>query len=84
LLTSYGSLSMGELPVVKQTEVRAALERAGFRKIHQTGSHVKLVGRGRTVIVLQHKGRDMPRGTLRGILEQAGMSVDEFKEWLKA
>jgi predicted RNA binding protein YcfA (HicA-like mRNA interferase family) len=75
---------MGDLPVIKQTEVRAALERAGFRKVHQTGSHVKLVGRGRTVIVQQHKGRDMPLGTLRGILKQADMSEDEFKAWLKA
>lgn len=75
---------MGELPICKQTEVRAAMERAGFRRVHQTGSHVKLVGHGRTVIVQQHKSRDMPLGTLKKILAQAGMTADEFKHWLKA
>jgi hypothetical protein len=32
--------------------------------------------------VQQHKGKDMPLGTLRSILDQAGMSVEEFKKWL--
>ena len=74
---------MGSLPVVKQTDVRRALEKAGFRAVHQTGSHVKLVRGDRAVTVQQHKARDMPIGTLRAILDQAGMSVDEFKHWLK-
>lgn len=73
---------MGSLPVAKQTEVRRALERAGFRAVHQTGSHVKLVRGDRAVTVPQHQAKDMPLGTLRSILDQAGMSVDEFKEWL--
>jgi predicted RNA binding protein YcfA (HicA-like mRNA interferase family) len=74
---------MPRVPIVKQTEVRRALERAGFQATHQSGSHVKMMRGQPTVIVPQHKGRDMPTGTLRAILEYAGMSVEEFVGWLK-
>lgn len=74
---------MGQLPVVRQTDVRRALEKAGFVAVHQSGSHVKLVREDRVVIVQQDKGKDMPLGTLRAILAQAGMSADEFKVWLR-
>jgi len=29
-----------------------------------------------------HKGKDIPRGTLRAIIEQAGLTVDEFIDLL--
>lgn len=74
---------MPPVPIVKQTEVRRALERAGFQATHQSGSHVKMVRGQVTVIVPQHRGRDMPAGTLRAILDHAGMSVEEFIGWLK-
>ncbi|MGI8475023.1 MAG: type II toxin-antitoxin system HicA family toxin [Thermomicrobiales bacterium] len=74
---------MVKIPIVKQVEVRRALERAGFRAVHQTGSHVKMVRGDLSVTVQQHRGRDMPAGTLRAILEQAEMTIDEFNAWLK-
>jgi len=75
---------MPPVPVVKQTEVRKAFERAGFRFVKQEGSHVKMRRDDVSVALPQHKGRDMPPGTLRGILTQANMTVEEFKEWLRA
>ncbi len=42
-----------------------------------------MVRDNRTVIVPQHKGRDMSAGTLRAILVQAEMTVEEFVQWLK-
>ena len=54
---------------------------AGFAATGQRGSHVKFIrddgGRSRTVIVPRH--RDVPVGTLRSILRQAGLSRDEFE-----
>ena len=54
-----------------------ALRAVGFEQISQRGSHVKLRNtEGRTVIVPMH--RELAPGTLRSILRQAGLSVDEF------
>jgi predicted RNA binding protein YcfA (HicA-like mRNA interferase family) len=58
--------------------VVAVLQGAGFVVVGQEGSHVKLSSGKRTVIVKDAKGKDVKRGTLRSILEQAGMSEEEF------
>lgn len=64
------------LPVVSGSEAVRTLGKAGFAEISQRGSHVKLRNAGRTVIVRLH--RELAPGTLRSILRQAGLSVDEF------
>jgi len=49
------------------------------------GSHHVLVYPGhstRTVTVPVHSGRDLKPGTLRAIIRQAGLTVEEFKEFL--
>lgn len=69
------------LPLVSGAEAIAALAKAGFVEVSQRGSHVKLRRQdGATVIVPRH--RELARGTLRSILRQAGLSVDEFIELL--
>lgn len=61
-------------------EVKRRLERAGFVEVSRRGSHVKFAkrtGEGlRTAIVPRHG--EIAVGTLRSILRQAGLSVDEF------
>ena len=74
------------LPSLKPREVLRALERAGFY-IHHTGpgSHVQLkhhTDPTKRVTVPGHQGFDMPRGTLRSILKQAGMTPEEFAGYL--
>jgi len=56
------------------------LERAGFVRNHQTGSHLVLKHPARPalrVTVPVHRG-DLKRGTLRSILRQAGLGIEEF------
>jgi predicted RNA binding protein YcfA (HicA-like mRNA interferase family) len=57
-----------------------ALERLGFQQVRQRGSHVVLrkdtEGGAAGCVVPLH--RELAVGTLRGILRQAGVSVDEF------
>lgn len=57
-----------------------ALSALGFQVCRQRGSHIVLKGcykgRMRTVVVPKHK--EIAVGTLRGILFQAGLSVEEF------
>lgn len=65
------------LPVVSGSEAVQALGKVGFLRVSQRGSHVKLRNdAGRTVIIPLH--RELAPGTLRSILRQAGLSVDEF------
>lgn len=65
------------LPVVSGSEVIRALTRIGFGEVGQRGSHVKLRhADGRTVIVPLH--RELAPGTLRSILRQAGLPVEEL------
>lgn len=70
-------------PAVPGIKVVRALERAGFAVTRISGSHYIMRHRdGRTVPVPVHRGRDMPRGTLRNILAIIGMDVDELRKLL--
>jgi len=74
-----------KLPAVSAREVIAALRRAGFAVDRQEGSHVILVhdSRQAVAVVPLAGGRDIPTGTLRKILRQAGLSVTQIVELLK-
>lgn len=58
-----------------------ALERAGFVTIRISGSHCRMKRKGkptRHTTVPAHAGKDIARGTLRDIIDQAGLTIDEF------
>ena len=76
---------MPRLPVTSGREALKAVQRAGFVFDHQRGSHVTLrhPETGRRVTVPIHSGKDLKRGTLRGIIRDAGLSVEEFRRLLK-
>ncbi len=68
---------MTALPSASGKQVVRALERAGFQQVSQRGSHVKVRhADGRKAIVPMH--RELARGTLRSVLRQAGLTVDEL------
>ncbi|MGN6583097.1 MAG: type II toxin-antitoxin system HicA family toxin [Rhizobiaceae bacterium] len=69
------------LPVVKGKAVLRALRNAGFELRHVRGSHHVLTHPGpprRMVSVPVHRNRTLPIGTLAAIIEEAGLSVEEF------
>ena len=53
-----------------------ALIRLGFQDLRQTGSHRIMRKEGRTVVIPMH--RPIKPGTLKGLIEQAGVTVEEF------
>ncbi|MCC7346953.1 MAG: type II toxin-antitoxin system HicA family toxin [Variibacter sp.] len=68
------------LPATTAREAIRALERAGFVMVRTSGSHCRLIhahDATRKVTVPVHAG-DLPRGTLRAIIAQAGLTVPEF------
>lgn len=74
---------MTQLPGVTARQVLAALRRAGFVLDRSKGSHHLLIGpSGHRVVVPVHGGRDVPAGTLRSILRQAGLTVEQFQALL--
>jgi len=56
-------------------EVLRRLRADGWRRVHQKGSHVKLMHPGQSgIVVVPHPRKDIPVGTLRAIYRQAGWS----------
>ena len=75
---------MPRLPVVKTRELIRALTRLGFFEYHRVGSHAQFKQPdGRRVTIPIHYGKDVKSGTLRGILSDIGLSVEEFVLILK-
>ena len=70
---------MSKLRALKAAEVLSALTQAGFQRVRQRGSHVRLRHPdGRVVTVPEHGAHDLGRGLLRKILRDAEISVEEF------
>lgn len=76
---------MPKLPVVSGAETVRALERAGFVLRRQTGGH-KILRHPVTKVTVPvpiHGGGDLKPGTLRAILREADLTVEEFVQLLK-
>ena len=71
---------MPKLPRVSGEDVIRALTKLAFIKVRQRGSHVVLkrmdASGARGCVVPLHP--ELATGTLRGVLKQAGVSVEEF------
>jgi predicted RNA binding protein YcfA (HicA-like mRNA interferase family) len=75
----------GKLRALNGRQVIRALSHAGFVVDRVVGSHQVMVLRGdatRAVTVPVHASRDLKPGTLRSIIRQAGLSVEDFNELL--
>jgi predicted RNA binding protein YcfA (HicA-like mRNA interferase family) len=71
---------MTRLPRVSGKDVVQALRRGGFEQSHMRGSHhyLRKPGVAALVVVPVHGSRDLPVGTLRAILHQAGLTVEDL------
>ena len=76
---------MTELRKVSGKDTISALEKLGFTQVRQKGSHIvmrKFLPQGdKGCVVPLHK--ELKIGTLKGILRQAKVSVDEFMKVIK-
>jgi predicted RNA binding protein YcfA (HicA-like mRNA interferase family) len=72
------------LPAITGARLVKALQAAGFILTATRGSHHRLKhpdGRATTVPV--HAGKDVPKGTLRSILRDTGLSADDLRRLLR-
>jgi len=67
---------MPKLPHVSGTEIIRALQRLGFERVRQSGSHVIMRRGPKGCVVPLHN--EVKVGTLAGLLRQADVSPDEF------
>ena len=67
---------MPKLPRVSGAEIVRTLERLGFTKLRQSGSHVILRRDTKGCVVPLHA--EVKVGTLAGVLRQADVSAEEF------
>jgi predicted RNA binding protein YcfA (HicA-like mRNA interferase family) len=70
---------MSKLPVVSGKEILRALAHIGYEFDHQRGSHIVLRHKDsphRRVTIPDHK--EIAKGTLRAIIRDLGLTVEEF------
>ena len=73
---------MSKLPRISGRECVKALEKGGFYFKRQEGSHMILRRDNPFGQVVVPDHGELDRGTLRGIIRQAGLGVDEFVQLL--
>jgi predicted RNA binding protein YcfA (HicA-like mRNA interferase family) len=67
------------LPALTARQILAILQRHGFVRTRQSGSHVVLRHPdGRRTTVPMHAGRDLGRGLLRRIMQDANLTVEDL------
>ncbi|WP_456405422.1 type II toxin-antitoxin system HicA family toxin [Caldithrix abyssi] len=74
---------MSTLPRISGREVVAALSKIGYERDRQKGSHIvlrQIAYPHRRVVVPDH--HEIAKGTLRKIIKQVGLTVEEFKKLL--
>ncbi|GIU70910.1 MAG: hypothetical protein KatS3mg003_0389 [Candidatus Nitrosocaldaceae archaeon] len=74
---------MTRLPRVSGIKVVKTLIKIGYRVDHQTGSHIILrhMDTHKRITVPRHK--ELAKGTLRAILREADLSIEEFVRLLR-
>jgi len=75
---------MASLPLVSSKDAIRAFGKIGYEVHHQRGSHIVLrkVGPPAGHLSIPER-KELARGTLRGLIRTAGISVEEFVELLK-
>jgi len=66
--------------IYSSDHIRKVLESVGFNFVCQKGSHGKDKNTQGRVVILPMNKREIPIGTFRSILRQAGISEGIFKE----
>jgi len=71
-----------KIPIVSSIQVIKILVKFGYETDHQTGSHIILRHRETHKRLTVPNHREIARGTLKAILEEAGLTIAEFTDLL--
>jgi predicted RNA binding protein YcfA (HicA-like mRNA interferase family) len=73
---------MPKLPRISSRECVRALEKVGFYFVRQKGSHIVMRRNSPFAQTVVPENNEIPVGTLRSILRDADLSVEEFIDLL--
>ena len=75
---------MTKLPLLSAHKIIKALSKVGFEQVSQKGSHIKLKRKDgdKTRIVIVPNYKEIPTGTLRSIIRQSGLDIEELLKLL--
>lgn len=73
---------MAKLPTLAGKQAVAAFVMAGWTLARQRGSHIILIKLGHIASLSVPDHKELAKGTLRGLLRAAGLTVEEFVELL--
>lgn len=71
---------MPAIPLLRPREVVRAFERHGWRVARQRGSHIVLTKAAIPITLSVPDHPQVARGTLRALITQAGLTVEQFLE----
>ena len=76
---------MPKLPILSAREILKILRAEGFEIVGRKGSHIRLKRKkpSPTRIVIVPDYKEIPIGTLRSIIRQSGISIEEFLSKVK-
>jgi predicted RNA binding protein YcfA (HicA-like mRNA interferase family) len=66
------------IPLLKPKEVTKAFQKLGWEIARHKGSHIILVKEGHIATLSVPNHPEVARGTLRGLISRAGISLEEF------
>ena len=69
---------MPNLPALSGKEVVKTLENLGWVVARQSGSHIIMTKEGEVVTLSVPNHREVAKGTLRSLIRNANLTVDEF------
>jgi predicted RNA binding protein YcfA (HicA-like mRNA interferase family) len=69
---------LSKLPVISGADCVKALSKIGFELYRQRGSHIVVVRKSPPSQTTVPNHRELDRGTLRAIIRQTGLTVEEF------
>ncbi len=67
-----------KLPVMSGIDVVKTFSKAGWIVVRERGSHIIMEKEGVDMLLTIPKKNEVKRGTLRSLIADAGMTVDEF------
>jgi predicted RNA binding protein YcfA (HicA-like mRNA interferase family) len=73
---------MPPVPVLRPAEVVKIFRKLGWDVARQRGSHIIMTKPGHIATLSIPEHSEVARGTLRGLISMAGLTVDQFLEAL--
>lgn len=74
---------MPEVPLLRPAEVVKAFEQFGWRVVRRRSSHIIMAKAGHIATLSVPDHPEVARGTLRSLIQKAGLTVDEFLSAVK-